>query len=498
MKKHTNYNEYYMPREYYEEPKEYQEPGKHIGAMEYMDATEQSEGTEFFGEAQAGSKEHGNGIPGRRSKLRKMAYLLASSVAVVSVATAAIPEKSLTMIPAGQYSEIGYSHGGVIPVKDREGWHLLRLNGEKIYDVGKTANLLGHPNEDGWTAYQIDGTSYVVLDGDGREVWSYRTSDMAEYGSNRDDRIFVTDENYAVIPMHDWQSCVFTDDKGNIIYDDIAGLSMYQCAEFSEGYALICDDETDTISLLGMDGSLTQVYEKDLESNRNPQIQIIDAYADGKFVFFAYGDYVLYDVAMREAVWIPRGLSEEEAASLGGVRRSHITSYVRYAGEGVFSAVPSAALKRYTRNNVSLAHNGTYYCQTYSRIDEEGQSQGKQDFLFDASRRDDANLLGLVACYDTIYFDDSAYLLVCEDDEYFYIDWDGNVVSKTYQKATTFSDQGYALVMDQEGWAYVLDENLKQVDRIADVTDLEVQAKGDILEVICGEERFICYYGVNE
>ena len=68
--------------------------------------------------------------------------------------------------------------------------------------------------------------------------------------------------------------------------------------------------------------------------------------------------------------------------------------------------------------------------------------------------------------YDEIYMDDFEYLVVRDGREWKYIDFSGNVVSGSYVQATSFNDEGYAFVIDEQNMGYVIDSNFKKLKEI--------------------------------
>ena len=483
--------DYYMPQEYYEEPQEYTEPvGEDQWLTEYVQPRESEECQEYFDTPQSSADDAIVKDPGRRGKIRKMVYLLTSAVAAVTVAQAAIPEQTMTMIPVGQYSNIGYSNGGVIPVEDRDGWHLLNMEGESLHDMGGNGKLVSHPNEDGRTVFLKNPNKLYITDDQGNEIWEYRDGDLFDLEAGHWSAAYVTDQNMVLVSLQDTGYSTFLDGKGKVLLPDAEPLRLCACAEFSEGYGLYLDEDTDEVYRLDAKGNSELVCHA-------PNIRaIMSPYADDSFLYLdtLNWTFVHYDVKTGEHRKFT-SIDYEKISAYTGIPVSAHKNVDRFLLQPVGYGY-LMDLKSYYQNSATLHHKGTYVCGSY-RI-EGTQDNEHIDVLFDLAQMSDDNPMGIVTWYDEIWFDNSPYLLAWQDGEYFYIDWEGSIVSRKYQKATTFSEQGYALAMDQEGWAYVLDENLKQVERIAGVTDLEIQARGDILLVTCDKEQFVCFYGTKE
>lgn len=77
-----------------------------------------------------------------------------------------------------------------------------------------------------------------------------------------------------------------------------------------------------------------------------------------------------------------------------------------------------------------------------------------------------------IAAYDVICPDDFKYLSVKDGDKYFYIDYAGNIVSDNYYDTTKFNEDGYAMVMEKEGTAYVINDRFEKVETLDDVSSV--------------------------
>ncbi len=123
-----------------------------------------------------------------------------------------------------------------------------------------------------------------------------------------------------------------------------------------------------------------------------------------------------------------------------------------------------------------------YNYGTYASIVAHS-GDGEKSILFDFCDVDSSTntLQRAIAVYDEILLDDYKYLCARDGEDYFYIDYEGNVVSDNYRFATSFNDAHYAMIIAEDGNAYLIDENFTKVDRIEDVTAVEA----------CGE-AFVC------
>ncbi len=68
----------------------------------------------------------------------------------------------------------------------------------------------------------------------------------------------------------------------------------------------------------------------------------------------------------------------------------------------------------------------------------------------------------VVATYDFIQLSGSPYYLASKEGKYFYIDAEGQVVHDSFLDYTTFYN-GYAVIIDVDGCAYMIDENFNKV-----------------------------------
>lgn len=135
----------------------------------------------------------------------------------------------------------------------------------------------------------------------------------------------------------------------------------------------------------------------------------------------------------------------------------------------------------YFKNGQYLYNYGTYIC--------ERVTNGEKTFnmLFDWNGSW-GTLNHVIAVHDQIYMDDSEYLCVKDNDTYAYIDWNGNVVSDVYYDATEFNEDGYAMVMEEKGTAYLIDLNFKKMDTIENVVEVGP----------CGDAFIIVYSDMEE
>ena len=86
-------------------------------------------------------------------------------------------------------------------------------------------------------------------------------------------------------------------------------------------------------------------------------------------------------------------------------------------------------------------------------------------------------------------------LAVKDGEKYFYIDTEGNIVSRSYKKVSTFNNLDYALIMDNLGDVYVINDQLKKLKKLEDVTDFRIEDTGETFDVDRNGSSLIFYYG---
>ena len=92
----------------------------------------------------------------------------------------------------------------------------------------------------------------------------------------------------------------------------------------------------------------------------------------------------------------------------------------------------------------------------------------------------------IVAAYDSINLSDSPYYLASKDEKWFYIDDSGQIVHDSFIDYTAFYG-GYAMIIDVDGCAYMIDEEFNKVagGYVAD----GVYTAGGIFVIEKGEEK---------
>lgn len=140
-------------------------------------------------------------------------------------------------------------------------------------------------------------------------------------------------------------------------------------------------------------------------------------------------------------------------------------------------ALPGVSISEYTSQGCKFKYYENYIVielnmGKWSALLGGGADSDVQSVLVDFEKGN------VVAEYEHIELEDAEYLLVRDEDKYFYIDYSGDVVSVTYDMATGFNDNGYAAVM-KDGKAYVVDVDFKEVMKIENAESIGMS--GDVL-----------------
>jgi hypothetical protein len=475
MEYRTN-EEMHIPAEYASRAEEYHTPAKET----FEGSTKENEDS---------------GKTSLFQKLSRIGYLVAASVAAVSIAQAAAPATAGTTVsdttvssPSRQIDfykldRWGSANGGVIPVNKGQ-WELMNLQGEivseKIY-----SKLCSNPNKDGYSMFfSYSDKCYYVLNNQGEEVFALDAGDW--YKNAHNDTALITDDNIIYISFEHEYVGYWTID-GEPIYEATAGEgeSIYASTPFRDGVAMVCwkykkNKNVQELYMFSEDGTLTEVA--GWESNRQTYEWRGDNYADGYILCYKKNGsrrVCLYNVETGEATPFidTRNVNNDYLSSYEESRRYLSVYSMNNAlvfGYRDRSMGLSAQSHRGTENSgLYLDHYGTYACLSASRSLTHFQEKGSVLFDFRAANSETESLNRVIAIYDHIQLDDFHYLCAKEGDDYFYIDYSGEVVSDTYAFATCFNDDGYAMVMDADGNAYLINDSFEKLDTITGCTAIE-------------------------
>ena len=457
----------------------------------------------------------------KRKLRRKMAYMVASGVAVLSMAqtlntslnpevkeeqeqsqssdfewpkvpgldgtyggTAQVEKNESLLLYIDAYDSYGWGYGNTIPVKSGELWGLLDYAGNVIVEPSYTGYWTA-ANEDGYDILNDENGYYVI--GQDKKVHSYS-------GSISDIRIGdgnIVSYHYTV-PYGEYgvaSTIVYEKLDGTQIYrtENMADFDWYDSyVPFHEGRAYVyqsAENGETILTELKLDGTWNVIASSEEPyGTMAPQQGYSEEYFFGTYPGGGGGFY-LYNVETAEAsermIGVNTGLfpevdwetwyDENQNATFAGVFETPDFSDYMYA--------ENVTWKSYYSDGYYLAHYGTYGCL------EVVMPDGVKDVLFNYFDVEDEVLDNAVAIYDKILFDDFKYLAVLDGDAWKYIDYTGKVVSKDYSDATSFNDDGYAMVIEKEGMSYVIDRNFNKVKEIEGVES--VANSGELFSLEC-------------
>ena len=477
-------------------------------ASEYMDSGEEysDPAPEYF---EVGTVPKDEGTEKGKSKVRKMAYLVAATVSVTTIGQTLTPQSAEVpqstpelsqkeqsdyyqfewykvpgldgtygqgtnanvttetenntskvyregMLYLDAYEGFGYSNGGVVPVIMDGRWTIVDLEGnlltkEKFYSFWMS------PNADGYTIFRDENEDFVVVGKDGSMV-TY-DSEVRNLCIGEDNIISYKEYNNEDGKVH----FAYHYADGSVLFETPwrEGYELCMANAFRDGKAYATygfdADEIYWLALneISLDGTVTERMNKKalndayIESGRNDGTAVdiavygaYDGYSDGVFVGTSPG------AGGGVCLVSPQSGSATNWIILVTIPELEIN------GEHVFD------LLYYRSNGMDMMHSGSLGC-----MEIETDSGKDKEILFDFNAcSEDQVLYEYIACYDTIIFDDYKYLAVQDGEQYFYIDLAGNVVSDTYIKATAFNDKGYALVLEENEVAYIIDDKFRVVE----------------------------------
>lgn len=345
------------------------------------------------------------------------------------------------LIHIDDFNFSGIANGGVFPVNGNGDWRLVDYEGNVVAGGnGQYHNLFDNPNGLGYTTLQnISDRYWVMLDANGQEV--YR-NDFPSGSSN----CIITDENIIYLSEYDpdadkiymeyrtLDGTVLCDSKYIRPYD----LTYEFDYPFMDGVAVFTaineeKDEYETYSL-SKNGILRTLSTEYLAGSGNVDGYYLSprrehSWLDIGHFSFSGGSIFLVD----STTGLPVGELDSDY---------FLTNVLGLEVENIYRSI---SFRGYYKEGVKCFNKGTYICiNVYDSMTEESF-----DVLINYS---DVNGEGKVnktiAVYDEIVFDDYEYLCVRDGDAYYYIDWSGSVINGPFQKATAFTDDGYAMVSD--------------------------------------------------
>lgn len=349
------------------------------------------------------------------------------------------------------YDNYSTTNGGVLLIEENGLMGLMSVSGEILCEPKYNGNNWCAPNDDGYSVVEHNGI-YYVLDNHGKEVFVW-TEGADEFEITDDNIIFIEQfgefENDVLAKVSYWRTdgtkireITSMEEEifyGNAFNDGIAVLNMTSDIEnFAGGEPHI----------LFENGTIQKVLNSNGES---PYFWVNDAaYADGYYIGYSAEGYALVEVSTGRPVG-------------GAFWTSNIVE--RYVPGFMYEEI---YIKGYYENGQYLYNYGTYGCI------EAVNGEETVCILFDFADTnwDTYNAERVIAIYDKIIMDDFKYLIAAEDEQCFYIDWNGNIISEIYEDATAFNEDGYAMIMKESGTVYLINSRFEILDTIENVTSI--------------------------
>ena len=391
------------------------------------------------------------------------------------------------LVYLGEYDSYGSGYGNVIPVKKNNLWGLIDYDGNVIAQPTYTGYWAA-ANNDGYAILE-DYDYYYIIGADG-SIKKYERSNI--------DYIRIGDGNIVSYAKYGEEF------EGDFIYEKLDGTLVYKAQNavtmdasstltpFHEGKAYVYlneDWESGRLVEIALDGT-TKVIAKDPEDLGGASDYAImpyganaDGYVVGTFPGWGGGTH-LYHVNTGK-------LSGRLVGVKGSLLKDKDVDWESwYLENHIFAdSFKLEDLERVCYDDYEFKtcySNGTYTynVENYGCFTVKLPNDTTCDILFDyLSVGDDEVITNYVAMYDRILFEDYKYLAVKDGDNWFYIDFKGNVVSDTYKDVTSFNSKGYALVMDKDGKAYVINDAFERLAELPYVTAMG--SNGDIFVVEC-------------
>lgn len=522
MKRYNN--EYSRPQdEYGTLPEEFVKPD----ADEFASAFS---AVEFSGRADeftpAGCEEYsGNeGSPsgkssgaGHSAKLRNMAYMIASAAAVVMVAAAAIPNiikvaepvKEIVyedrFIDISEYSVAGAAGGGVITLEKTKGdkkFVLVDYNMKILFESDASQTLLSHPTQDGYTLAK-DSKGVFILDNKGKErsriamkdIVDEDVGDMLQFAGISDGVVFMMVDQGDYTPRR----YLYYDIDGRLIYKSKPQKEYNEQADdeqfmgatyFNGGYAYLTED--DMLKKIDKKGNVKVIADWSADDLANSEKTLADTKIE---ILMNYsGDWLLGQLPHGDYDWLLVNVKTGEAHSCycdmngvmpsadgkghsGGVLGIHYHSPYEDMYEDARFYIPYNA---YYKDGAMHYNIGSYVARKYI-----GSGYFYQTALTDYKNEDRyTENSGAFAWYDEIYASCDGTFLIFEDGQYFFVNTANKILSGKYYKASTFTPDGYAVVIDKKGSeARVIDTDHKTVSTLKGVDDLDPESHGQALIV---------------
>lgn len=373
-----------------------------------------------------------------------------------------------------EFESYGWADGYTMPIMKNGLWGLADYQGNIILEPAYAESWY-FPNENGYAIFH-DAEGFYIVGSDGV---------VHNYPANIN-QIRIGEENIVSYEVLNGDS----NTAKSSVYETLDGTQIYRldytyddyyiddyygsyAVPFNDGKAYICktQDGKPVLVELSTDGTqrVLDRHTTGITGSSTPLAIVPTAsYADGYFV------------AKMPPV---DGVTLFHPDTL---ERTEVLSSVDAGIFGISSDCESFSYMQYYVNGNGIKNSQNYGCLRVTLSEET-----TKDVLFDYFSVTSSNRLEkCIAVYDEILFDDHDYLAVRNGAEWFYIDCQGNVVSESYKDATPFNDEGYALVLKEDGKAYVINQAFEALGHVGEATD--VAACGELFKV---DNTFAFYYG---
>lgn len=434
--------------------------------------------------------------------IRKMGYAVAATVTIVTMGQAVVSENTMQELYTKRNIGVfnGYtSNGGLI--KRRGGLYDYTGNRIAMDSADFSKKMVGANADIGRIAINSAGYSLFYLSGGGVVLYDSKGNILHMWEEKEGTSVsdcWLSDNNIVCIEYYD------EDYKFNYTYYNLHGKELYTSGmldlafnnavggtSFREGTALCYDGKgivrlskngeweylakwpvvEDTYNLRSRFGGYgAEISPGDEEYTlQNVPSLLVDGLLEGYFL-------VMTDNVMK---------GRSSGYAMVDIKTGQMYPLMLQSPKDSEFQV-SGALKGYSDNEGTMFHYGSIVCLNRP-----------EDTLIDVLKHcnHQGEIIGCIAQYDEIYFEDYPYLAVKDGEKYFYIDTEGNIVSRSYKKVSTFNNLGYALIMDNLGDVYVINDQFKKLKKLEDVTDFRIEDTGETFDVDKKGSSFIFYYG---
>ena len=502
--KTTGFNpvdEFSVPQETISAGKEY-DLGKETVYSPAQELPSASEFTQMPEEYDASANKSSSESPKKdRHKLfRKMGYLVASAVAILALSQA-VGDSAMKEYYVNKNTGVfnGYWGNGGVRIRrgsmyDYAGNRIaLEAHDTSDFGISTAGNDLKNINQNGYVVFSTSSPDgLLVVNSKGETMFTLEENEAEVF------QTYLSDNNVLMVEWNQHRNHI-----KHCSYYNLKGEELFSTEPFyhSAGSGITGTGFREGISLC-YDGSGILKVAKDGSTEYLAQWPVTEDASNVTFYrkhgvhrterLDETGGYTLQNVPCTILDGLSGGYflgKTSENYVLADINTGTLHPVLLKAAKSLNVALGKAPAT-YLDNTGKMYHYGTLMCL------KKGSKDTKA-CLFDVLEHcnEAGELTGYYAYYDEIYFEESPYLAVREGEDYFYIDLKGKVVSRTYQKVSTFNNLGYALVMESDGDVFVIDTTFRQLKQLEDVTDFIIEDEGDLFTVEKKGSQKAFYYG---